>query len=59
MLKIHPSVDLSTCELLIASEIDFNETLSNAPSMSKKVPKSYPSWLFCALRVRFGAFRGR
>ena len=42
MLIIHPAVDLSTGELLIASEIALNETLSNAPSMSRKVPKTYP-----------------
>ena len=35
-------MDLSTGELLIASEIALNETLSNAPSMSRKVPKTYP-----------------
>ena len=37
MLEIH----LSAGELLIASEIAFNDTLSNAPSMSRKVPKIY------------------
>ena len=42
MLIIHPAVDLSTGELLIASEIALNDTLSNAPSMSRKVPKTYP-----------------
>ena len=42
MLIIHPSVDLSTSELLIASEIALNEKLSNAPSMSRKAPKTYP-----------------
>ena len=42
MLIIHPAVDLSTGELLIASEIALNETLSNDPSMSRKVPKTYP-----------------
>ena len=42
MLTIHPAVDLSTDELLIASKIALNETLSNAPSMSSKVPKTYP-----------------
>ena len=45
MLIIHPAVDLYTGELLIASEIALNETLSNAPSMSRKVPKlpkTYP-----------------
>ena len=42
MLIIHLAVDLSTGELLIASEIALNETLSNAPSMSRKVPKIYP-----------------
>ena len=36
-------MDLSTGELLIASEIALNETLSNAPSMSRKVPKTYLS----------------
>ena len=40
MLIIHPAVDLSTGELLIASEIALNETLSNAPSMSRKVPNT-------------------
>ena len=42
MLTIHPAVDLSTGELLIASEIALNEKLSNAPSMARKVPKTYP-----------------
>ena len=42
MLIIHPAVDLSTGELLIASEIALNETLSNAPSMSRKVLKTNP-----------------
>ena len=51
MLIIHPAVDLSTGELLIASEIALNETLSNAPSMSRKVPKTYPflDILVCAI----------
>ena len=42
MLINHPAVDLSTGELLIASEIALNATLSNAPSISRKVPKTYP-----------------
>ena len=42
MLIIHPAVDLSTDELLIALEIALDETLSNAYSMSRKVPKTYP-----------------
>ena len=42
MLIIHPAVDLSTGELLIASEIALNETLSNAPSMSRNLPNTYP-----------------
>ena len=38
MLTIHPAVDLSIGELL---EITLNETLSNAPLMSRKVTKTY------------------
>ena len=42
MTLIHPAVDLSTGELFISSEIALYDTLSNAPSMSSKVPKTYP-----------------
>ena len=42
ILTIHPAVDLFTGELLISSEIALNETLSNAPSMSRKISKTYP-----------------
>ena len=50
MLIIHPAVDLSTSELLIASEIALNAT-SNDPSMSSKVPKTYPFLVILRLMV--------
>ena len=48
---VDPTVDLSTGELLIASEIAVNETLSNAPSMSRKVHKTYPFMAILRLMV--------
>ena len=42
MLTMYPAVNLSTGELLIASEIALKEILSIAPSMSRKVLKTYP-----------------
>ena len=41
MFIIHSAVNLSTGEMLTASEIALNYTLSNVSSISRNVPKTY------------------
>ena len=42
MFLIQPAVDESRGDWSIASEMALKDTLSKAPSMSRKVPRTYP-----------------
>ena len=46
MFLIQPAVAESRGDWSIASEMALKHTLSKAPSMSRKVPSTYPFWLF-------------
>ena len=44
---IQPAVDESRGDWSIASEMALKDTLSKAPSMSRKVPSTYPFLALC------------